>query len=138
MTDYDWTGWTDWTPLSTLDFKTVPADPGAYVVATDKPICRAIGTDLLGFLDVGETDGLRKRLKDFKPLPDKARRRRAHGGLAFRLLPFRTPLPHVVAAGSLGNGGNKGNCVRGRGSPAVTLHQAALRTASVELQVQLE
>ena len=65
MKDFDWMGWTDWTPLATLSFKTVPTAPGAYIIATDKPVCRAIGTDPLGFLDVGESSGLRTRLKDF-------------------------------------------------------------------------
>lgn len=65
MKDFDWTGWTDWTPLATLDLKVVPTDPGAYVIASDQPICRAIGTDPHGFLDAGESDGLRQRLRDF-------------------------------------------------------------------------
>lgn len=65
MHDFDWSSWTDWTPLATLDLKTVPVDPGAYVIAANKPICRAVGTDPIGLLDVGESDGLRQRLKDF-------------------------------------------------------------------------
>jgi len=49
-----------------LDFREVSTDPGAYVIATDKPVSRAIGVDDLGLLDVGESDGLRARLRDFK------------------------------------------------------------------------
>jgi hypothetical protein len=53
--EYDWAGWTDWVPLLPLDVKSVPAKPGAYVLATDQPIHRAIGCDPMGILDIGET-----------------------------------------------------------------------------------
>lgn len=66
MEHFDWTGWSDWVALETLDLKSVPDTPGAYVIATDKPINRAIGTDENGFLDVGESNGLKKRLSSFK------------------------------------------------------------------------
>jgi hypothetical protein len=65
MLKYDWSGWIDWTPLGTLDFSKVPTTPGAYVIATDKPINRAVGTDPDGILDVGESVSLRGRFKDF-------------------------------------------------------------------------
>ncbi len=65
MLEYDWSGWTDWTPFSTLDFSTVPATPGAYVIAINRPVNRAVGTDPNGFLDVGESVTLRGRFKDF-------------------------------------------------------------------------
>ncbi len=93
MTDYDWAGWTDWTPLSTLDFKTVPTAPGAYVIATDKPICRAIGTDSFGFLDVGETDGLRQRLKDFYRCLTKRGDEGHMAGWRFAFFRFERHLP---------------------------------------------
>jgi hypothetical protein len=52
--------------LENLDLKTVGTGPGAYVIAADRPINRAIGVDDEGFLDVGESGSLRKRLRDFK------------------------------------------------------------------------
>jgi len=65
MLDFDWTDWTDWTPLIGLVFSNVPWTPGAYVIATDRPVNRAIDTDEEGFLDVGESDSLRSRLQSF-------------------------------------------------------------------------
>lgn len=68
MLEYDWSGWTDWSPLSTLDFSTVPETPGAYVIATDRPVNRAVGIDPDGVLDVGEagkSKPLRVRLQTF-------------------------------------------------------------------------
>ena len=57
MHNYDWNGWEDWIPLQSLDnnLALVPASPGAYIVATDRPVNRAIGTDLDGFLHIGES-----------------------------------------------------------------------------------
>lgn len=66
MTDFDWTGWTDWTSLAALNPKEAPDGPGAYVIAADRPINRAVGTDPLGFLDAGESDSVRRRLKEFR------------------------------------------------------------------------
>ncbi|MCY2993382.1 MAG: hypothetical protein NTY19_36720 [Planctomycetota bacterium] len=63
--DFDWTGWSAWTLLDALDLKSVGTGPGAYVIAADRQITRAIGVDLEGFLDVGESGSLRKRLRDF-------------------------------------------------------------------------
>jgi len=66
MNNFDWTGWSHWVGLETLDLKTIPKTAGAYVIATDKPINRAVGTDPLGFLDVGESSELNGRLRSFK------------------------------------------------------------------------
>ena len=66
MHDFDWSSWTDWTNLSSLDMKTVPAGPGAYILATDRPINRAVETNPLGILDTGESKGLRQRPNNFK------------------------------------------------------------------------
>jgi hypothetical protein len=70
MLMFDWDGWTEWTPLTALDLSTdrspVPKKPGAYVVATDRPVSRAVGTDTEGFLDVGESGKLRDRLWGFQ------------------------------------------------------------------------
>ena len=51
LTEFDWSGWTDWTPLAPLDFSVVPTNAGAYAVATDRAIHRAIGIDPQGILD---------------------------------------------------------------------------------------
>jgi hypothetical protein len=64
--DFDWTGWSSWFSLDALDLKSITSGPGAYVIAADRPITRAIGVDAEGFLDVGESGLLRKRLRDFK------------------------------------------------------------------------
>jgi hypothetical protein len=66
MTEFDWSGWTDWSPLAGLALDAVPEGPGAYVIATDQPINRAVGTDPAGFLDVGESGALRNRLWGFR------------------------------------------------------------------------
>lgn len=62
----DWTGWSEWVKLETLEWSAVPQDPGAYIIAVTRPINRAVGIDPDGFLDVGETDGLRARLRSFR------------------------------------------------------------------------
>src|SRR3954447_10165181 len=64
--NFEWTGWTDWTALVGLDLSSVPEGPGAYVVATNRAVNRAIGTDPEGFLDVGESGRLRDRLWGFQ------------------------------------------------------------------------
>jgi hypothetical protein len=51
LSEFDWTGWTDWVPLIDLDLSSVSEGPGAYVIATDRSIHRAVGTDHDGFLD---------------------------------------------------------------------------------------
>ena len=66
MFDFDWTGWTAWVPLIGLDLGTVPNGPGAYVIATDRPINRAVGIDPDGILDVGESGRLSDRLWGFR------------------------------------------------------------------------
>lgn len=67
LQEYDWTGWTAWTDFLDLDLKTVPAQPGAYVLSTTRPINRAIDADPMGILDIGESGKgkatLRGRLK---------------------------------------------------------------------------
>jgi hypothetical protein len=65
MLDYNWAYWTEWTPLDKLDFSTVPSGPGVYVIATDRPIHRVVETDNSGFLDIGEAESLRSRIKAF-------------------------------------------------------------------------
>jgi hypothetical protein len=66
MFEFDWTGWTEWTPLIGLDLGTVPQGPGAYVIASNRPINRAVGVDPDGFLDVGESGRLSDRLWGFR------------------------------------------------------------------------
>jgi hypothetical protein len=66
ISDFDWTAWSPWASLDSLDLKAVSTGPGAYVIAADRPINRAIGVDAEGFLDVGESGSLRKRIRDFK------------------------------------------------------------------------
>lgn len=49
-----------------IDWSAAPVGPGAYIVATNRPITRAIGTDPEGYLDVGESDCLSSRLRSFQ------------------------------------------------------------------------
>lgn len=65
MRAYDWTSWTPWHALHELDFKAVPTGPGAYVISVGTPLNRVVGTDPEGIIDIGESGGLRKRLRDF-------------------------------------------------------------------------
>jgi hypothetical protein len=51
--------------ISDLDMRTVTTGPGAYVIAANQPLCRAVGVDEDGFLDVGESGSLRQRLQGF-------------------------------------------------------------------------
>lgn len=63
--EYEWGGWTDWTPLESLDLKTVSSGPGAYIIAANRPLQRAVSVDPYGFLTIGESGSLRRRFKDF-------------------------------------------------------------------------
>lgn len=60
-----WAGWTDWQLLAGLDWKYVPPGPGTYMIATDRPLSRAVGTDQEGLLTIGKSKGLRGRLQTF-------------------------------------------------------------------------
>jgi hypothetical protein len=68
MADIDWRGWTGWTSLSLaqgLGFPNAPNKPGAYAVAADTPISRAVGSDEYGILTIGESDDLHRRMTLF-------------------------------------------------------------------------
>ena len=65
MNELDWTGWTEWTRLEGLDFREICIESGAYVLSVGKPINRAVGVDSIGLLDVGESSGLRNRIRTF-------------------------------------------------------------------------
>ena len=65
FTEFDWSGWSEWESLAGLDMKTVTTGPGAYVIAANQPLHRAVGSDDDGLLDVGESTYLRQRLRDF-------------------------------------------------------------------------
>ncbi len=62
---YDWTSWTPWCQLEGLDFKQVPRGLGAYVISVGTALNRVVGIDSEGMIDIGESGGLRQRLKDF-------------------------------------------------------------------------
>jgi hypothetical protein len=69
MKKYEWTGWSDWTPLYGLaknKFADVSRAPGTYAIATtSQRIHRVSGTDEQGLLYVGESGWLPSRLKAF-------------------------------------------------------------------------
>lgn len=61
-----WTGsWSEWVRLIRIDWSEVPQTYGAYAVATNLSIPRAIGTDPEGILHVGEAANLRRRIYSF-------------------------------------------------------------------------
>ena len=93
MHDFDWSSWTDWTNLSSLDMKTVPAGPGAYILATDRPINRAVETDPLGILDIGESKGLRQRLNNFKRCATKRHAENHMAGWRYQFFHFYKHYP---------------------------------------------
>lgn len=60
-----WVGWTKyWVPLLN-SYTDAPEGPGAYMIAGPRRLPRAVGVDLEGILDIGESATLRKRLGDF-------------------------------------------------------------------------
>src|SRR6266567_6985836 len=61
----DWRGWTAWQPLLALDWDLVGRSPGAYAIATDRPIQRAVGADPEGVLHIGESANLCSRIWGF-------------------------------------------------------------------------
>ncbi len=66
MLALDRTDWTGWTSLVDLDLGTVPNSHGTYIIATDRPISRAVGVDQEGFLTIGESGRLSDRLWAFR------------------------------------------------------------------------
>ena len=60
-------GWTRWRALQeAVQGTTIEDGPGAYVVRIkDRPVDRALGTDEAGILDIGESVGLRARVRSF-------------------------------------------------------------------------
>jgi hypothetical protein len=69
MIEYDWGGWTEGSPLITLRERNFPGlteTPGAYVIAARKlKIPRIFGVDTNGIVCVGESEGLRSRIRNF-------------------------------------------------------------------------
>lgn len=61
-----WPGWTDWKLLQDLEWNNVPAGPITYMIATDRPLNRAVGCDEEGILDIGKSKTGRARLKIFQ------------------------------------------------------------------------
>lgn len=68
MTDVDWRGWSDWHNLGLqqgFSFVAAPKKPGTYVIATDRPLHRAVGKDEDGILTIGESASLHRRMQVF-------------------------------------------------------------------------
>lgn len=63
--NYNWEFWSDWVKLDGIDLSKIPDSPGAYVIASRVPIHRVIGIDFDGFLNVGESENLRRRIYSF-------------------------------------------------------------------------
>ena len=98
LQEYDWTGWTDWTQFGSLDMKSVPKKPGAYVLSTTKSINRAIGIDPMGILDIGETGKgyatLSGRLKDLRRCMTRRGDEGHMAGWRFAFFRFERHFPH--------------------------------------------
>lgn len=68
MATLDWSGWSEWYSLPVqqgFSFVNAPRKPGAYVIAAEHPINRAVGTDEHGILTVGESEDLHRRVLAF-------------------------------------------------------------------------
>ncbi|MBX9634986.1 MAG: hypothetical protein K2X44_08400 [Magnetospirillum sp.] len=49
-----------------MDWKDVPVGPLTYMIATDRALNRAVGTDEEGILDIGKSKAGRERVKKFQ------------------------------------------------------------------------
>jgi len=74
----------------------VPRCEGVYQISAGRPLNRVVGADKVGILEIGETDNLRRRLRDFVLCATGVREkghsagcRYAHFGFA-RHFPFRS------------------------------------------------
>ncbi len=98
LQEYDWNGWTDWMHFYTLDLKTVPNQAGAYVLSTTRPINRAIKTDPMGILDIGETgkgsETLRKRVTNLRRCMTQRGSRGHMAGWRFAFFRFERHFSH--------------------------------------------
>jgi len=90
---FDWTTWSEWIPLTELDLGTIPNKPGTYVVATRTPITRVLGSDPEGFLDVGESSTLRKRIASFLTCAQNPNAYGHMAGIRFALMRFGELFP---------------------------------------------
>jgi hypothetical protein len=73
----------------------VPNVPGAYVIAASQPINRAVGTDPEGYLDVGESDNLNKRLYTFHRCAGERGITGHMAGWRFAFFRFERKFPHT-------------------------------------------
>ena len=96
MHEIDWTLWSDWVALDSIDWTQVPQTPGAYIVAANQPIHRAVGTDPHGYLDVGESVNLRNRLRSFRRCITERGRTGHMAGWRFAFFRFERQFPHAT------------------------------------------
>ena len=138
---YDWAGWIDWVGFAPLDLKTVPSKPGAYVLSTTRPINRAIGTDPMGILDIGETGKgqatLQGRLTDMRRCMMRRGDEGHMGRVAVRLLQVRAALPARNAPHTVDTDRVEGGRRELRRAGHAGLPSPSRLTASAELQGEL-
>jgi hypothetical protein len=96
MHKINWTLWTEWVAFDTLDWAAVPQAPGAYIIAASQPIHRAVGTDSNGYLDVGESENLCKRLRSFHHCITIRGRTGHMAGWRFAFFHFERQFPHAA------------------------------------------
>lgn len=95
MLEIDWTLWSDWVALNKTDWAFVPQTPGAYIIAANQPIHRAVGTDPNGYLDVGESDNLCNRLWSFQRCITERGKTGHMAGWRFAFFRLEREFPHA-------------------------------------------
>ncbi len=70
--------------LKDLNREKIPDLAGVYKILADRPICRLLGTDKEGILDIGESIDLRKRITIFRSCIKGSRKQGHAAGVRFR------------------------------------------------------
>ncbi len=88
----DWKEWTEWEPLHSC-ISNLPTGPGAYMIAAKKPINRAVGKDVEGILDIGESKTLRARVRSFIACARGAQQSGHMAGWRYKKYDFESNFP---------------------------------------------
>lgn len=88
----DWKEWSDWQLLENC-FSALPIGPGAYMIAAKKSINRAVGKDIEGILDIGESKTLRSRVRSFIACANGAQQRGHMAGWRYKKYEFEAHFP---------------------------------------------
>ena len=88
----NWKEWTDWQPLHSC-LSSLPTGPGAYMIAAKKSIHRAVGKDIEGILDIGESKTLRARVRSFISCASGAQQSGHMAGWRYNKYDFESNFP---------------------------------------------